>query len=153
MQTDTSNREILIQRIINASRELVFKVWTDPKHVAQWWGPAGFTNTILEMDVKAGGVFRFVMHGPDGTDYLNKIVFIEVVKPEKLVYKHSGEEETDDINFHVTVTFEKQGDKTKLTMRSVFPTAEERDRVIKEFGAKEGAKQHLDRLEEYVTKQ
>ena len=58
--------------------------WTDPEHVAKWWGPTGFTNTIYEMDVRPGGVWRFVMHGPDGIDYQNKIVYIEVVKPERL---------------------------------------------------------------------
>ena len=65
-------------------RELVFKMWTDPKHVAQW-GPKGFTNTIYEMDVKPRGVWRFVMHGPDGVDYKNRIVYIEIVEPERLV--------------------------------------------------------------------
>jgi uncharacterized protein YndB with AHSA1/START domain len=80
-------------------------MWTDPNHVAQWWGPKGFTNTIHEMDVRPGGVWRFVMHGPDGVDYQNKIVFIEVVKPERLVYDHvSGPK------FHVTVTFTEQAD-------------------------------------------
>lgn len=153
VQPDISNREILMQRVINAPRELVFEVWTNPKHVGNWWGPSGFTTTTHEMEVRPGGIWRFIMHGPDGTDYHNKIVFIEVVKPEKLVYKHSGEEDTADINFHVTVTFEKEGSKTKITMRSVFPTAEGKERVVREHGAIEGAKQHLDRLEEYVAKQ
>jgi uncharacterized protein YndB with AHSA1/START domain len=90
------------------------------------------------------------MHGPDGRDYPNKIVFIEVVKPELLVYKHSGEEDTEDIKFHVTVNFEKQGNKTFLSMRSVFDSAEELERVIREFGAKEGMQQTISRLEEYV---
>lgn len=79
---DTADREIVISRLIHAPRELVFKVWTDPKHVAHWWGPNGFTNTIHEMDVRPGGVWRFIMHGPDGVDYPNKIVYKEVVKPQ-----------------------------------------------------------------------
>jgi uncharacterized protein YndB with AHSA1/START domain len=65
----------------------VFDAWTDPKQITQWWGPAGFTTTTDEMGVKPGGVWRFVMHGPDGTDYKNKIVFIEVVRLERLVYR------------------------------------------------------------------
>ena len=77
-------REIVAARVFDAPRELVFDAWTDPEHVAQWWGPNGFTNTIHEMDVRPGGVWRFVMHGPDGVDYNNKIVYIEVVKPERL---------------------------------------------------------------------
>jgi uncharacterized protein YndB with AHSA1/START domain len=149
---NTANREIVVSRLLNAPRELVFKVWTEPKHVAQWWGPNGFTNTIHEMEVKPGGVWRFIMHGPDGRDYPNKIIFIEVVKPERLVYRHSGDDDTEPVNFHVTVTFEKQGDKTKLTMRSIFESAAELERVVKEYGALEGAKQNIARLEEYLTK-
>lgn len=86
METSTADREIGTTRIFNAPRELVGKAWADPKHVALWWGPNGFTNTISEMSVKPGGTWRFVMHGPDGTDDPNKIVFLEVVKPERLVY-------------------------------------------------------------------
>jgi uncharacterized protein YndB with AHSA1/START domain len=90
------------------------------------------------------------MHGPDGTDYKNKIVFTEVVKPERLVYRHAGEEEHEDVRFHVTVTFEAQGSKTRLTMRSLFATAAEREEVVTKYGALEGAKQTLERLAEYV---
>ncbi len=147
---DTTDRELVITRILNAPRDLVFRTWTDPKQVAKWWGPNGFTNTIQEMDVRSGGVWRFIMHGPDGTNYKNKIVFIEVLKPERLVYQHVREEETESINFHVTVTFEKQGDKTRLTMRSLFESAAEFERVNKEYGATEGAHQTMDRLEEYL---
>lgn len=147
---DTSDRELVITRLINAPRELVWKVWTTPEHVKHWWGPDGFTNTIHEMEVKPGGVWRFMMHGPDGKDYPNKIVFIEVVKHELLVYKHSGEEDTEDIRFHVTVIFEKQGNKTKLTMLSLFESAEVLERVVREFGAKEGMYQTVNRLEEYL---
>src|SRR5258706_7128695 len=77
-------------RVFDAPRELVWKVWTEPEHIGKWWGPNGFTTTTHKMEVKAGGVWRFVMHGPDGRDYQNKITFIEVVKPERLVYKHGG---------------------------------------------------------------
>lgn len=149
---DAADRELIFSRIINAPRELVFKVWTDPKHVAHWWGPKGFTNTIYEMDVRPGGIWRFVMHGPNGIDYQNKIVFNEIVKPELLTYTHGSGEENDPGQFQVTVTFEKQGNKTKLTMRSVFQSAAERDKVVKEYGAIEGANQTLDRLQEYLAK-
>src|SRR5271155_1615963 len=101
---ETSDREIVTMRVFEAPRELVFAAWTEPKHVAQWWGPNGFTNTIYEMDVRPGGVWRFVMHGPDGVDYQNKIVFVEVVKSQRLVYDHvSGPK------FRMTVTFDEQG--------------------------------------------
>ena len=92
------------------------------------------------------------MHGPDGRDYKNKIIFTEVVEPERLVYRHAGEDEYEDVRFHVTVTFEAQGRKTLLTMRSLFATAEERNDVLTKYGAAEGAKQTLERLAEHVEK-
>lgn len=147
-----SDREIVVTRLLDAPRELVFKVWTDPQHVAQWWGPNGFTNTIREMDVRPGGIWRFVMHGPDGVDYDNKIVFLEVVKPERLVYDHGDDVEDDPNCFRVTVTFAEQGGKTLLTMRSLFKSAAARDYVVKEFGAIDGANQTLGRLEQHLAK-
>lgn len=148
----TSDREILFTRFFNAPRELVFKAWTDPKHIAQWWGPKGFTNTVQEMDVRPGGVWRLVMHGPDGVDYPNKIVYIEVVKPERVVFDHSSGEAGDSGQFRVTVTFAEQAGKTKLNMRMLFRSAAERDKAVKEFGAIEGGNQTLDRLAEYLAK-
>jgi uncharacterized protein YndB with AHSA1/START domain len=147
-----AEREIVLSRLLDAPRELVFAAWTDPKQIVQWWGPRGFTTTTQEMSVTPGGVWRFVMHGPDGTDYKNKIIFTEVVKPERLVYRHAGEENTEDVKFHVTVTFEAQGRKTLLTMRSLFETAQERDEVVTKYGAIEGGKQTLERLAEHVEK-
>lgn len=142
----TADREIVTTRVFDAPRELVFEAWTDPKHLAQWWGPNGFRSTIQEMDVRPGGSWRLIMHGPDGTDYKNESVFLEVVKPERLVYSHNSAPK-----FQVTVTFEEQGGKTKLIMWMVFDTAEERNRTVKVFGAIEGAKQTLARLAEFLT--
>src|SRR4051794_29231769 len=83
---DTSDREIVFSRVFDAPRELVWKAWTEPHHVTKWWGPNGFTTTIHEMDVRTGGTWHHTMHGPDGTDYPNKSIFVEVVKPERIVY-------------------------------------------------------------------
>jgi uncharacterized protein YndB with AHSA1/START domain len=112
----------------------VFEAWTDPKHLTQWWGPKGFTTTIHEMDVRPGGVWRFVMHGPDGRDYNNRIVFLEVVKPERLVYKHDPEKGSEPVSFQVTVTFAEEGAKTRLTMQMVFPSAASREYVVNTYG-------------------
>jgi uncharacterized protein YndB with AHSA1/START domain len=147
---ETANRELSITRLLNAPQELVWEVWTDPEHITHWWGPIGFSTTTQEMSVNPGGVWRFVMHGPDGRNYPNKIVFIEVKKPELLVYKHTGEAETENVRFHVTVNFEKQGNKTKLTMRSLFESPEELARVVREYGADEGMRQTVERLNEYL---
>jgi uncharacterized protein YndB with AHSA1/START domain len=148
----TPEREIVITRTLDAPRELVFAVWTDPRHVASWWGPDGFTTTIQDMNVTPGGIWRFVMRGPDGRDYNNKIVFIEVVKPERLVYRHSGEDGTEPVQFQTTVTFVERGGKTELTMRGVFESNEARDKVIKTYGALEGGKQTMGRLADYLAK-
>ncbi len=140
------DRELVFTRVFDAPRELVFEAWTDPRHVAQWWGPKGFTTTISEMDVRPGGVWRLVMRGPDGTDYKNRIVFLEVVKPERLVYKHDPEKDCEPVTFEVTVTFAEQGGKTELVVRMLFPSAAARDHVVTKYKAAEGAHQTLDRL-------
>jgi uncharacterized protein YndB with AHSA1/START domain len=139
-------------REFDAPRELVFEAWTDPKHLAQWWGPNGFTTTTSAFDMRPGGVWRFVMHGPDGCDYENRITFDEIVKPERLVYHHGGGDDVEPVQFRTTVTFEDLGGRTRLTMRGVFPSAAERTRVIKEYGADKGLVQTLARLGDYVAK-
>ena len=152
----TADREIRISRLLNAPVTLVFQAWTQPQHVAQWWGPTGFRNTIHEMTVAPGGVWRFLMHGPDGRDYPNRVVFKEVIANERLVYLH-----TDDIDgihapgeaaiqFEVTVTFTEQQGKTHIEMRLLFANQALRDRVAHEFGAIDGANQTLDRLAAYL---
>ncbi|MBP1962962.1 SRPBCC family protein [Paenibacillus aceris] len=142
--------ELIVTRTLSAPRELVFKTWTDPEHLVHWWGPQGFTLTIHAIDVKPGGVWRYTMHGPDGTDYENKISYIEVNRPETLVYSHGDAEE--DEQFRVNVTFADRGNQTELTMRSLFKSAEYLEYVVKNYGAVEGAKQTLDRLAEELAK-
>lgn len=143
------DRQIIVNRTFDAPRELVFNTWTDPIHIGNWWGPNGFTITTHEMDVKPGGTWKFMMHGPYGVDYPNRIEYIEVVEPEKIVYKHGSGEENDPAQFEVTVTFIEQDGKTLLTMCSLFASVEERNNVI-EFGAIEGGKQTLDRLAAHI---
>ena len=145
-----SDREIAATRVFDAPRELVFRMWTDPEHVAQWWGPRGFTNTIHEMDVRPGGVWRFVMHGPDGADYPNRIVFLTVEPPERLVYRHSSDQHPEPDAFEVTVTFEAEGERTRVGVRMVFASPAERDRVAG-YGAGEGLHQTLERLAEHLA--
>jgi uncharacterized protein YndB with AHSA1/START domain len=146
----TEDRELLITRTFDAPRALVFQAWTDPKHVVHWWGPRGFTNTVHEMDVRPGGIWRFTMHSPDGIDFPNKIVFEEVVKPSRLVFLYSEDMEGDPHQFSVTVTFTTKGQKTEITMRMIFRSKQDRDRAVEQYGAIEGNKQTLDRLEAYL---
>ena len=149
---DTSDRELVMSRVLAAPRERVFRAWTDPEQLEVWWGPNGFTNTTEEIAVTPGGVWRFVMHGPDGVEYPNLITYDEVVEPERIVYAHGGGDKGAPANFHVTVTFQAIGRKTELTMRMVFPTAVARDHVVKAYGAIEGGKQTLGRLAELLAR-
>ena len=145
-------RSIIGSRVLDAPRALVFSVWTDPKHLAQWWGPNGFTTTTHAYDFRPGGVWRFVMHGPDGRDYQNRITFDEIVPPERIVYRHGGGDDVEPVQFTQTVTFEDLGNgRTLLTWHGRFPSAEERARVIKEYGADKGLVQTMARLADYLV--
>ena len=149
----TNDREIIATRILKAPRELVFEVWTNPNHVVHWFGPKGFTNTIHEMSVKPGGVWRFIMHGPDGTDYPNKIIFKEVVKPSLLSFDHGWDVEditNDPRTFDVTINFVAKGNTTEVIMKMVFKSKEVKDEVVEKHGAIEGNKQMMDKLEVYL---
>jgi uncharacterized protein YndB with AHSA1/START domain len=140
-----SAREIVTTRVFDAPRERVFRAWTDPEHLASWWGPTGFTSTFQDFDLRPGGVWRFVMRGPDGVEYKNKSVFVEIVRPERLVFKHvSGP------MFLVTATFAEQAGKTKVTFQMLFETAAAREKV-KGF-AVEANEQNFDRLEAELAK-
>jgi len=149
---ENADREIVIAREFNAPRELVWEAWTHPEHVAHWWGPRGFTTTIEKMDVRPGGLWKHVMHGPDGANYPNQSVFKEVVKPERIVFSHGGGREGGPgAHFVSTWTFDEiEKDKTRVTIRMVFTSAAARDFVVKEFGAIEGGKQTLERLAEHL---
>lgn len=150
---DTSDREIIISRVLHAPRELVWQAWTDPKHVVHWWGPRGFTDTTKRHEFRVGGVWEHVMHGPDGANYPNKSTFKEIVPMERITFLHGGgRDEGPGATFVATWTFETvEGNKTRLTGRLVFPTPAARDFVVKEFGAIEGGKQTLERASEYVA--
>lgn len=147
--TSVEGRELIINRVFNTSRELVFKTWTNPEHLHNWWGPSGFKITTQEIDVRPDGVWRYIMHGPNGVNYENKIVYIDVKDPERLVYSHGDGE---DEHFRVTVTFEEKGDTTELTMRMLFVSVEELKKAVDQYGAIEGAKSTFDRLEEQLGK-
>ena len=135
----TADREFVHSRLIDAPRERVFKAISDPHHLAHWWGPTGFTSTFHEFDFHPGGAWRFVMHGPDGTDYPNESVFVEIVAPERIVIEHlSGH------HFELTITLAAQGEQALVGWRQVFDTAEERQRIA-DF-VTEANEQNLDRL-------
>ncbi len=145
----TADRTIVATRLFDAPQALVFKAFTDREHIGKWWGPNGFTTTTHEMDVRPGGAWRFIMHGPDGVDYPNLIVYTEVVSPERLAYDHSDDDGGN--SFRALVELTEEDGKTRVTMTGIFATAAERERVEAEFGAVEGAEQTLARLAEHLA--
>jgi len=146
--TSTTDRELFVERVFDAPIELVWQMFTDPNHIKNWWGPNGFTNTIFDMDVRPGGIWDFVMHGPDGTDYKNKSMYKEVVKPNRIVFEHLSRPK-----FTATITLTAQGKKTHLRWHMLFETAEEFQRTVKTFKADEGLKQNIVKLDEYLNSQ
>jgi uncharacterized protein YndB with AHSA1/START domain len=151
--SSTADREIIIERVFDAPRDLVWEAWTNPEHVTQWWGPNGFTTTIKKMDFRVGGVWKLTMHGPDGTDYPNSSIFREIVVPERIVFTHGGgSKDGPNSKFLSTWTFEALGAQTRVTMRLLFDTPEDRDLIVRAYGAIEGGKQTLARLAEYLPK-
>jgi uncharacterized protein YndB with AHSA1/START domain len=151
--TEHLDREIYLSRDLDAPRELVWEALVNPMHVVNWWGPRGFTTTIEAMDFRVGGVWKHVMHGPDGVNYPNEKVFQEIVPQEKIVFSHGGRRENGpSVDAIATWTFDKLGERrTRVSLRLVFPSAAERDRVETQFGATEGGKETLARLGEYLA--
>ena len=147
MAMDEQERELVLQREIPFPRELVWKAMTDPEHVNKWWGPDGFRNEGVTMDFRVGGAWTFEMVGPDGTRYPNHSVFKEITPPSRLVFDHGDGERTW---FEATVTLQETGSGTLITLRQLYPSVESRDEVVNKYGAIEGGKQHLAKLEAYV---
>lgn len=112
--------ELTITRVFDAPRELVFKAWIDPKQMAQWWGPKGFTNPVCELDVRPGGAIRIHMRAPDGIVHPMTGTFHEIVAPERLVFTAIAEDQAGKplLEARTTVTFEEHGGKTKLTVQA-----------------------------------
>lgn len=151
---DIAGREIVVTRVIDAPRERVFEAVADPKQVVQWWGPRGFSTTSEAREFKVGGTWRHTMIGPDGACYPNAAKFVEIVRPERIVYVNGGAKEgTDDaVSMRSTWTFKDLGGgKTEVTISNVFQTKEMRDVAAKVYKAEEGGRQTLTRLGEHLA--
>jgi len=134
-------------RILDAPRDLVWEVWTTPEHIKEWWGPNGFSLTTKSMNVEPGKTWDSIMHGWE-KDFVSKVEYVEVKKPSLLCYKHYGESE--DYDFTVSVLFEEVEEKTLLTMKSIFKSKAIIEELNRKVNAIEGAKQTLNRLENYI---
>ena len=148
--TETAEREIVVSRLIDAPRELVFEAFTDVRHLARWWGPDGFTTTTRSFEFRVGGEWNFMMHGPDGTHHPEWIVWREIVPPERIVMLHGAFRDDPDA-FDTFLTFEQVGEATRLAMRTVFPTRALRDAAVEKYRAIEGGRQRLHNLAAYVA--
>ncbi len=147
----TADREIVISRVVDAPREWVFEAFTEVAHLSQWWGPDGFTTTTRSFQFREGGVWDFVMHGPDGTDYQEWIIWTEIVPPERIALRH-GESRDDPNAFESILTFATHGTATRIEMRTVFPTAHLRDQAVAQYHAVEGGEQTLGNLAAHVAR-
>jgi len=145
-KNDQKDRELIISRTLNAPVDLIWEAWTHPEHIAQWWGPNGFSNTIHTMELKPGGVWDLVMHGPDGTDYKNKSIFTEIIPLRRIAYDHvSGPK------FTAIIDFTAMGDQTLIRWQMIFDTAEELQHTIRTFKADQGLQQNVEKLSAYMA--
>lgn len=150
LSTWAIDREIVLARLVNAKRDLVFSAWTNPQHLTQWFGPAGFKLETKEIEIRVGGIWRFDMIAPDGTRYSNRMVFRRIETPSLIEFDHGEDKDSDSGMFRTTVTFDQQSNgKTVVTLRQLHPTAAQREAVIG-FGAVEYGSQTLDKLARHV---
>jgi uncharacterized protein YndB with AHSA1/START domain len=142
----TPDCEIVTTRIFNSPREVVYKAWTDPKHLSVWWGPKGFTNTFSTFDLRVGGKWIFVMHGPEKGNYKNEVTFLVIREPELLIWDRQSQP-----LFQVEVIFEKLSvNQTRVIFKQKFKTEEECAKLRKYVPEKN--EENMDRLEEELRK-
>jgi uncharacterized protein YndB with AHSA1/START domain len=145
MTDEEKDREVVVSRTIEASRDLVFEAFSEVRYLSKWFGPTGFTTTTHAFEFRTGGVWEYTMHGPDGTDYPNHVEYLEISPSERIVMRHGSKRDDPDA-FVSTVTFEERAGDCMVTLRSVFKTKELRDRAVDRYDAIEGAEQTLSRL-------
>ncbi|HUG06131.1 MAG TPA: SRPBCC domain-containing protein, partial [Candidatus Limnocylindria bacterium] len=148
-------RTLVVTRVFDAPRELVYQAWTDPKLMAQWFPPKDFTAPVCELDPRPGGVFRIDMKGPDGPPFNGEVmpgkgVFREVVPNERLVFTFAGEGDVPP-PLLVTVLFEAQGNRTRLTIHQTAETVADYEALI-ELGAAEGLRESFEKLDELLAR-
>lgn len=144
-----SPQEIHAARLVDAPIGLVFRCFSDPKGLAVWWGPNGFTTTTRKLDFRVGGVWDYTMHGPDGTDYPNFVTYTEITEPHRIAYDHGTTAENPDM-FKAVIRFEAEGGRTRVKLQLTVKDPKFRDDMVA-FGAIEGAWQNLSRLDAFLN--
>ena len=152
----TAERTLIMERVFDAPRELVFKVWSECKHLAQWWGPKAWTLPVCEIDFRPGGTWLYCMRGPEGEESWGKAVYREIVMPERIVYVDAFADADGNVvegmpQMLITVEFTELNGKTKITSRTEFASVAELEATLA-MGVVEGATETWDRLEEYLAK-
>jgi uncharacterized protein YndB with AHSA1/START domain len=150
----TADRELVLTYLIDAPRELVWRMFTEPRHLSQFWGPHGSTNPVCEIDLRPGGIWRQVMRFPDGTEFAARYEYLEIAKPERIVYRDAPDE-TSSAGGHsqqtltTTITFEDRDGKTAVTAHALFGTAAERE-LAEMMGFARVVNQGTERLAAYL---
>ena len=146
MESENIKNKILQSKILfKAPTDIVWEVWTNPEHIANWWGSNGFTNTIHKMDFQEEGEWNLTMHGPDGKNYPNRSIFKEIIPFEKIVFEHFNP------HFITTVLFESKNSETFLDWSLLFDSEEMFDIVVKAQKADQGQKENIEKLEKYLS--
>ena len=149
--TMPSDRELVVTRVFNAPRKLVFEAFTRPEHLVRWWGPRGYTMPVCEIDLRPGGAYRFVSRGPDGAEYPFKGVYREIAPPERLVYTETWDMEPwSSTETLITAVLEERDGKTTMTSTILYPSTEARDAHI-QSGMEWGMRETYERLDELVA--
>lgn len=144
-------RILQFDRLVKAPIDLVFQMFSEARHIDRWWGPDGFRNETHDMEFSVGGLWRYTMHGPDGKDWPNWIRYQDITPPTRIAYAH-GAEMGEAAHFDGVITLQPEGEGTRVTITLIFPSEEARDATLK-FGAVEGGRQTLARLDAYASKQ
>ena len=145
-----SGREVLFARVVDAPRELVWLAWTDLRHLHEWYGPDGFTTTTHEFALVPGGLWRFIIHGPDGTDYHTRVVFREIIAPRRLVFDNEWSLPGAPLAFTLTLSLQASGEKTDVSMCLTFANVEAMKAAVEVYGVLEGGTQTMERLAAHV---
>jgi uncharacterized protein YndB with AHSA1/START domain len=148
--TRPSGREVVFSRLIAAPAALVWEIWSSVRHLHEWFGPMGFTTTTQEFAFVPGGVWRFTMHGPDGTDYPNRIVFRTIEPKKRIVYENSWDLPDAPLDFTVVVTFAAEGEGTRLILHMTFSNDAAMQTAVERYGVLSGGMETFERIAEYV---
>ncbi len=145
---EANNRTLTLKRTFNAPLKLVWEVWSQPEHIAQWWGPKGMETNVIEHDFRVGGNWKYVMLMPDGNEFIADGIYLEIVELEKIFSSANFKPMTEGVE--IQALFEGDGDKTNFTFNVVHPT-EEYCKQQEKMGFYNGWGSAFDRLETFVS--